>query len=132
MNFFFHFSVFCFHFVVNVAFLLLFRCSDDAIEAYDVLVALFESELGQLLVSCRAAGIGKVSDQDSGELEHLLGRAYENRLISHTVAQRLLGRRREEDPLLDDPTECHRKTPIGPTYILPPSEKVSTSPTLLW
>jgi hypothetical protein len=32
--------------------------SDRAIEAYDVLVALLESELGLLLANCRAAGIG--------------------------------------------------------------------------
>ncbi|KAJ9578304.1 hypothetical protein L9F63_005470, partial [Diploptera punctata] len=46
--------------------------SDRAIEAYDVLVALLESELGLLLANCRAAG--------------------ENRRAAETVARHLLSR----------------------------------------
>lgn len=41
-------------------------CSDHAIDAYDVLVALLESELGQLLANCRAVGIGSSGSSGSG------------------------------------------------------------------
>nr|CAD7261733.1 unnamed protein product [Timema shepardi] len=75
--------------------------SDRAIEAYDVLVALLESELGLLLANCRAAGIGKQlnirgesneSEPDSGEMAAILRRASENRRAAETVARHLLSR----------------------------------------
>ncbi|XP_068082210.1 colorectal mutant cancer protein isoform X2 [Anabrus simplex] len=80
--------------------------SDRAIEAYDVLVALLESELGLLLANCRAAGIGKHSsnakgtteesgpdcETDCAEVGSLLRRAGENRRAAETVARHLLGR----------------------------------------
>ncbi|XP_023711663.1 colorectal mutant cancer protein isoform X4 [Cryptotermes secundus] len=79
--------------------------SDRAIEAYDVLVALLESELGLLLANCRAAGIGNQinmrADNDSGtdgdndcagEVAALLRRAGENRQAAETVARHLLSR----------------------------------------
>ncbi|XP_049785034.1 colorectal mutant cancer protein isoform X1 [Schistocerca cancellata] len=74
--------------------------SDRAIEAYDVLVALLESELGLLLANCRAAGIGKFagkdeskdSENDAVEIGSLLRRASENRRATETVARHLLAR----------------------------------------
>ncbi|KAJ4451550.1 hypothetical protein ANN_03016, partial [Periplaneta americana] len=78
--------------------------SDRAIEAYDVLVALLESELGLLLANCRAAGIGNPNntkdndgsgDGDSdcaGDVAALLRRAGENRRAAETVARHLLAR----------------------------------------
>ncbi|KDR23021.1 hypothetical protein L798_02176, partial [Zootermopsis nevadensis] len=72
--------------------------SDRAIEAYDVLVALLESELGLLLANCRAAGIGnqnmtKDGDNDcAGEVVALLRRAGENRRAAETVARHMLAR----------------------------------------
>ncbi|PSN36345.1 Colorectal mutant cancer protein [Blattella germanica] len=78
--------------------------SDRAIEAYDVLVALLESELGLLLANCRAAGIGNqnnTKDNDgggdgeidcSGDVAALLRRAGENRRAAETVARHLLAR----------------------------------------
>ena len=50
--------------------------SDRAIEAYDVLVALLESELGLLLANCRAAGIG---NQNNARGEKIL------KIILHIV-----------------------------------------------
>lgn len=42
----------------NMAVQLALNFADQAQEAYDVLVALLESELSMLLSNCRAAGIG--------------------------------------------------------------------------
>ncbi|XP_063231776.1 colorectal mutant cancer protein isoform X2 [Bacillus rossius redtenbacheri] len=75
--------------------------SDRAIEAYDVLVALLESELGLLLANCRAAGIGKQlnirgegvdGDLEPCEVNSILRRARENRRAAETVARHLLSR----------------------------------------
>lgn len=76
--------------------------SDRAIEAYDVLVALLESELGLLLANCRAAGIGKhnsAKDEtlkddeiEVHEVATILRRANENRKAAETVARHLVTR----------------------------------------
>lgn len=80
-------------FLVNLSPELIFLVfSDDGIEAYDVLVALLESELGQILASCRAAGFGNpnMSQDESDQVESLLERAFENRIVTDAVAHRLL------------------------------------------
>lgn len=47
---------------------IIFYCSDHTIEAYDILVALLESELGQLLANLRATGIGASDNTCSGHM----------------------------------------------------------------
>jgi len=44
----------------NTALQLAMSYSDQALEAYDVLVALLDSEQGVLLANCRAAGLGSI------------------------------------------------------------------------
>ncbi|KAG7167444.1 Colorectal mutant cancer protein-like [Homarus americanus] len=75
---------------------------DQTIEAYEVLVALLESEIGLLLASCKAAGVGvkrtgggagggwSYADQD--DLVALVKRAQEQRRSTENVARHLLSR----------------------------------------
>ncbi|XP_071542870.1 colorectal mutant cancer protein isoform X2 [Panulirus ornatus] len=78
---------------------------DQTIEAYEVLVALLESEIGLLLASCKAAGVGvkgtsggvgsagggwSYADQD--DLVTLVKRAQEQRRSTENVARHLLSR----------------------------------------
>ena len=80
-------------------------CSDQLIEAYDVLVALLESELGLLLANCRAAGIGASTHsgnnnstqsngsqpaEDDFDVASLLQRANENRMTAEIAARNIL------------------------------------------
>ncbi|GLG94549.1 Uncharacterized protein GBIM_01746 [Gryllus bimaculatus] len=84
--------------------------SDRAIEAYDVLVALLESELGLLLASCRSLGLASfglhaadaapfnnvlVSEEvslDGIDKASLLKKARDNRYAAETVARHVLAR----------------------------------------
>ncbi|KAK4316300.1 hypothetical protein Pmani_012521 [Petrolisthes manimaculis] len=74
---------------------------DQTIEAYEVFVALLESEIGLLLASCKAAGVGvkggpgggggwSVGDQE--DLIALVKRAQEQRRSTENVARHLLSR----------------------------------------
>ena len=46
----------------NTALQMAIAYSDQSLEAFDVLVALLESEQGVLLANCRAAGVGNISE----------------------------------------------------------------------
>ena len=50
----------------NTALQLAINYSDQAIEAYEVLCALLESEMGVLLANCRAAGLGSLGEWNCG------------------------------------------------------------------
>lgn len=76
---------------------------DQTIEAYEVYVALLESEIGLLLASCKAAGVGvkgagsggsgtgwSISEQE--DLVALVKRAQEQRRSTENVARHLLSR----------------------------------------
>ncbi|ROT73250.1 Colorectal mutant cancer protein [Penaeus vannamei] len=70
---------------------------DQTIEAYEVLVALLESEIALLFASCKAAGVGvkgntggSVADQE--DLVALVRRAQEQRRSTENVARHLLSR----------------------------------------
>lgn len=76
---------------------------DQTIESYEVYVALLESEIGLLLASCKAAGVGvkgvgsggantgwSISEQE--DLVSLVKRAQEQRRSTENVARHLLSR----------------------------------------
>ncbi|KAK7067309.1 hypothetical protein SK128_003168 [Halocaridina rubra] len=82
---------------------------DQTIEAYEVFVALLESEIGLLLASCKAAGVGVKSTGSAGgsgtgnagggwsfgdqeDLVVLVRRAHEQRRSTENVARHLLSR----------------------------------------
>ncbi|XP_066965341.1 colorectal mutant cancer protein isoform X1 [Macrobrachium rosenbergii] len=78
---------------------------DQTIESYEVLVALLESEIGLLLASCKAAGVGVKSSGggsanagggwnfgDQEDLAILVRRAQEQRRSTENVARHLLSR----------------------------------------
>ncbi|CAL4060238.1 unnamed protein product, partial [Meganyctiphanes norvegica] len=70
---------------------------DQTIEAFEILVALLESEIGLLLASCRAAGVGvkggtNVSYGDHEDLVALVRRAQDQRRSTENVARHLLSR----------------------------------------
>jgi len=73
-----------------IIYMFTYRFSDSCFEAYDILVALLESELGQLLANCRAAGIGNYSSSDNMDVMHLLQKANENRNTAESAAKSFL------------------------------------------
>ncbi|KAL5019871.1 hypothetical protein ScPMuIL_002763 [Solemya velum] len=79
----------------NTALNLALNYSDQALEAFDVLVALMESELEVMLANCRAAGLGSIAGsfvecEDQGEITSLLQRAHHGRKRTEGVAKQLL------------------------------------------
>ncbi|XP_041355814.1 colorectal mutant cancer protein-like isoform X2 [Gigantopelta aegis] len=79
----------------NTALQLAINYSDQAIEAYEVLCVLLESEMGVLLANCRAAGLGSLADdggdcEDQAEITSILQRAHHSRKSAENVARHLL------------------------------------------
>ncbi|KAK3590872.1 hypothetical protein CHS0354_033800 [Potamilus streckersoni] len=76
----------------NTALSLALNYSDQCLEAYEILSALLESELGIVLANCRVAGFGGIGDriEDSGEITSLLQRAHHSRRTAENVAKHLL------------------------------------------
>ncbi|KAL3885546.1 hypothetical protein ACJMK2_025597 [Sinanodonta woodiana] len=77
----------------NTALSLALNYSDQCLEAYEILSALLESELGIVLANCRVAGLGKSRGdriEDSGEITSFLQRAHHSRRTAENVAKHLL------------------------------------------
>ncbi|XP_014681705.1 PREDICTED: colorectal mutant cancer protein-like isoform X2 [Priapulus caudatus] len=77
----------------NTALQLAVSYSDQAIEAYEALTALSESEQGLLLANCRAAGLGSLENaeqSDEEEVASLLERFSEGRRHAETMVKQLL------------------------------------------
>lgn len=70
--------------------------SGKTIEAYDILVALLESELGQLLAYCQAVGVASPNLNSRSHPRELDGRkslllkSQENRMIAQTAATQFI------------------------------------------
>ncbi|CAH1251535.1 MCC [Branchiostoma lanceolatum] len=78
----------------NTALQLALSYSDQMLEAFEVQLALKETELGSVLASCRAAGLGAFGDGDTDpeEATAMLKRAHDNRKAAENVAKQLLQR----------------------------------------
>jgi len=87
----------------NTALQLAMSYSDQALEAYDVLVALLDSEQGVLLANCRAAGLGSIGSGaaagDSGmegdeqdEVTSVIQKSQLTRKLAEHSAKQLLQR----------------------------------------
>ncbi|KAI8503109.1 hypothetical protein Bbelb_189300 [Branchiostoma belcheri] len=78
----------------NTALQLALSYSDQMLEALEVQLALKETELGSVLASCRAAGLGAFGDGDTDpeEATAMLKRAHDNRKAAENVAKQLLQR----------------------------------------
>ncbi|XP_022246747.1 colorectal mutant cancer protein-like isoform X2 [Limulus polyphemus] len=78
----------------NTALQLAISCSEQTMEAFEVLLALIETEQGLLLANCRAAGLGALvkglSDGNEGEVTALLKRASDNRRSAENVARNFI------------------------------------------
>ncbi|XP_071098692.1 colorectal mutant cancer protein-like isoform X1 [Haliotis cracherodii] len=79
----------------NTALNLAINYSDQAIEAYEVLCALLETEMGVLLSNCRAAGLGSLAGDsgicdDQNEVTVILQRSHHARKTAENVAKHLL------------------------------------------
>ena len=77
----------------NTALQLAVNYSDQAIEAYDVLLALLESELGVVLANSRVLGATsghRTIAQNQEELTHFTQRTKNSRKIAENVAKHLL------------------------------------------
>ncbi|CAG7828254.1 unnamed protein product, partial [Allacma fusca] len=119
----------------NVGHQIALSFSDQLIEAYDVLVALLESELGLLLANCRAAGIGATSGGNCGngsetieddiDVATLLHRANENRMTAEIAARNLLIRM-VESPGSENNNGIMLHLPIPHHSNLPPWEDASS------
>jgi hypothetical protein len=69
--------------------------STSVVDGYDVLVALLESELGQILANCRAIGIGGSNVSSSSPLDNinlLLSRSKENKRTALDAAAKFINR----------------------------------------
>ncbi|XP_076309439.1 colorectal mutant cancer protein-like isoform X2 [Tachypleus tridentatus] len=75
----------------NTALQLAISCTEQTIEAFEVLLALIETEQGLLFANCRAAGLGAlvkgISDDNEVEVTALLKRANDNRRSAENVAR---------------------------------------------
>ncbi|XP_076311580.1 colorectal mutant cancer protein-like isoform X2 [Tachypleus tridentatus] len=78
----------------NTALQLALSYSDQAISAFEVLLALMETEQGLLLANCRAAGLGALAkdsgENDENEVTALLKRANDNRKSAESVARHFI------------------------------------------
>ncbi|XP_076323234.1 colorectal mutant cancer protein-like isoform X2 [Tachypleus tridentatus] len=78
----------------NTALQLAVSYSDQTISAFEVLLALMETEQGLLLANCRAAGLGALvkgsSTNDEIEITSLLKRANDNRKSAESVARHFI------------------------------------------
>ncbi|XP_022253038.1 colorectal mutant cancer protein-like isoform X2 [Limulus polyphemus] len=78
----------------NTALQLAVSYSDQTISAFEVLLALMETEQGLLLANCRAAGLGALvkgsSANDEIEITALLKKANDNRRSAETVARHFI------------------------------------------
>ena len=89
-----HLAVLCGRYESNcVALQLASEAGDQLTEAFDLLVALQESELALLLASCRAAGLGLVAARlPAADAETALRVASEQRRSCENVARHALSR----------------------------------------
>lgn len=78
----------------NTALQLALSYSDQTIEAFEVLLALMETEQGLILSNCRAAGLGALvkgsNEDDQEEVTALLKRSQDNRKSAENVARHFL------------------------------------------
>ncbi|CAH1787963.1 unnamed protein product [Owenia fusiformis] len=79
----------------NTALQLAMNYSDHAIETYEVLIALLESDKGLLLANCRAAGIGNLPcdsshNSEPTDVQSILHRAHSFKKMSENAARQVL------------------------------------------
>lgn len=74
----------------NTALQLALSYSDQAIETFEVLLALLESEQDQIRANCKAVGLVKSEDENQEKIMELLKESQENRKSAENVAKHFL------------------------------------------
>ncbi|GBM82297.1 Colorectal mutant cancer protein [Araneus ventricosus] len=74
----------------NTALQLALSYSDQAIETFDVLLLLLESEQDQIRANCRAVGLVKSDDENQDKIMELLKESQENRKQAENMARHFL------------------------------------------
>ncbi|GFY75819.1 colorectal mutant cancer protein [Trichonephila inaurata madagascariensis] len=74
----------------NTALQLALSYSDQAIETFEVLLALLESEQDQIRANCRAVGLVKSDDENQEKIMELLKESQENRKSAENMARHFL------------------------------------------
>ncbi|XP_022253147.1 colorectal mutant cancer protein-like isoform X3 [Limulus polyphemus] len=95
----------------NTALQLALSYSDQTISAFEVLLALMETEQGLLLANCRAAGLGALAkgsgDNDENEVTTLLKRANDNRRSAESVARNFIQKMNRNYSITCSATGCN-------------------------
>ncbi|XP_035209833.1 colorectal mutant cancer protein-like isoform X2 [Stegodyphus dumicola] len=74
----------------NTALQLALSYSDQAIESFEVLLALLESEQDQIRANCKAVGLVKSDNENQEKIMELLKESQENRKAAENVARHFL------------------------------------------